>query len=195
MGDPRAGISHPRAGISHPRAGSVIPVQGSVIPAQGSVIPAQGSAIPVQGQSSPCRDQSSPCRDHPSPDGRDRFSRRDDRARSGSDRPHQSPQNYFHLRLLQNLHPRRCPLCPLCPSCLSESSEGQKRQKGPEGRLRLDREEKPGHPRQNRAELTRGLHITVIVRRSGAEAGKVVSIPSFDQQATDAHSANGKKEK
>ena len=130
-------------------------------------------------------------------------------------------------------------------------------------RRTLDREDKAGRPRQNRAELTRGLHITVknsgtkpqaagevewailvarsgpkrallstgkeplkalaagqeqsfdvgavpvaqnggkkqdmeyrvIVRRSGEEAGKVASIPSFDQQAKAAHSADGKKEK
>lgn len=130
-------------------------------------------------------------------------------------------------------------------------------------RRTLDREDKLGRPRQNRVELTKGLHITVknsgtkpqaagevewailvarsgpkrallstgkepvkalaagqeesfdvgaapvarngaekqdmeyrvIVRRGGAEAGKVVSIPSFDQQAAAAHSADGKKEK
>lgn len=41
-------------------------------------------------------------------------------------------------------------------------------------RRTLDREEKPGHPRQNRAELTRGLHITV--KNSGTKplaAGEV----------------------
>jgi hypothetical protein len=130
-------------------------------------------------------------------------------------------------------------------------------------RRTLDREDKVGRPRQNRAELTRGLHITVknsgtkplaagevewailverpgpkrallstgkepvkalaagqeasfdvgavpvaqngakkqemeysvIVRRGGAEEAKVTSIPSFDQQAKEAHPMDGKQDK